>query len=70
MATIGISPEVGVVTLVEELVHRVSALDVDIELEVKGTTESREPSRLRALGAGGARYDFRLCRSIIDTAHS
>lgn len=33
-------------------------------------TESREPSRLSALGAGGAKYDFRLCLSIIDTAHS
>lgn len=32
--------------------------------------ESREPSRLSALGAGGAKYDFRLCLFIIDTAHS
>ena len=32
--------------------------------------ESREPSRLSALGAGGAKYDFRLCRVIMETAHS
>jgi hypothetical protein len=70
VATIGISPDVGVATLLEELVDRVSVLDVEVELDVKGTTESREPSRLRAFGAGGARYDFRLWRSIIDTAHS
>jgi hypothetical protein len=66
----GISPEVGVAALFEELVDRVSMLDVEVKLVLKGTTESREPSRLRAVGAGGARYDFRLCRSIMDTAHS
>ena len=32
--------------------------------------ESREPSRLSALGAGGAKYDFRLCLFIMETAHS
>jgi hypothetical protein len=66
----GISPEVGVTALFDELVDRMSMLDVEVKLALKGTTESREPSRLRAFGAGGARYDFRLCRSIIDTAHS
>jgi hypothetical protein len=39
-------------------------LDVEVELALKGTTESREPSRLRAFGAGGARYDFRLCLKV------
>lgn len=28
------------------------------------------PSLLRDVGAGGARYDLRLCRSMRDTAHS
>ena len=32
--------------------------------------ESLDPSRLIALGAGGARYDFRLCCSIMLMAHS
>jgi len=60
-AIIGISPDVGVAALCEEeSVDRVSTLDVEVELIPKGTTESREPSRLRAFGAGGARYDFRL----------
>ena len=51
----GISPEVGVAALWNELVDRVSMLEVELELVLKGTTESRDPSRLRAFGAGGAR---------------
>ena len=30
-------------------------LDVELEPALKGTTESREPSRLRAFGGGGAK---------------
>lgn len=55
----GISPDVGV----KRGRGEVSAFR---EWEI----ESREPSRLMAFGAGGARYDFLLCCSIMLMAHS
>ena len=49
--TMGISPDVGVKI----------GLEAVESVDVGNVEESREPSRVRALGAGGARYDFRLC---------
>lgn len=67
----GISPDVGVIGFRDELVDLVSRLEEEFEMLLKaGIIESRDPSRLSALGAGGAKYDFRLCLSIIATAHS
>ena len=67
---IGISPDVGVIGFRDEEVDLVSMLEEEVEVAPTGITESREPSRFSALGAGGARYDFRLWRSIMETAHS
>ena len=55
----GISPDVGVGGLREEFVivdDLVSRLEEDVDAVFgRGTVESREPSRLSAFGAGGAR---------------
>lgn len=51
----GISPEVGVsFGMFDEVVEAVVAVEL-VDVEVGNATESREPSLLIALGAGGAR---------------
>ena len=53
----------------ERDVVAVGIVEVDI-VEVEMVLVELLPSRLSDLGAGGAKYDFRLWRSIIETAHS
>jgi hypothetical protein len=63
-----ISPDVGVSLGIEDVVDVVVVVElVDVD---ENAAESRDPSRLIALGAGGARYDLRLCLSIMLIAHS
>jgi hypothetical protein len=65
-------PEVGLayrfaVTGVARASGANEAVDAD---EAVWDVSELVPSLLSDLGAGGAKYDFRLCRSIIETAQS